>query len=607
MYQNILNNNTKSIDAKLYKAKYYDFMLYKGAIYNSVGKLDEMSIIDISDFNIIDGKLYSKSVWSGATNNGVELNDIGLTGMDNGLIQFRKDRVTNAEFVDMLTNSKYSIESNDTRLFFTPVTGNTQMYDYPMFLYNNEGEKYIVCKGGFYQGFFKLYGHDYEVMPTNIDDDWVLHFNLRPRSDYEVTHNLINYTHTNNNGIFFFIGTRAENKFWEFYKTDENKMETFKKVDAQREGYFNGCNSGETYNVNENNVVLLENKWLMDEIKEPIIHTHDEYFADNDEYFSCEYINSPQKKEYIHSNTIKCDCDDYFSDKYYDSKCNKNIENYISNEYLGSGLEINEKGYEDSNGHPMTSYGYKEVYSDNKFLLFDRTSTGFTVDTWVEGSKVVIENRKKWADPNFFLLLNRTNTGYTKDTIREYVEDKNAHRYNYNIHNDITNNVFALRIKEDGSLGYRYGIFDCDNENGYSVVEEYSKPNMVKFDDWNSISVKFNLKNPAESNCDKKNRRMKIYFYSNDSLILVSKELPAFDFKHFESECPEKQETVPYNISLGGGSLGLLERILPNYYYNSEYILPIEKEFCGSFMGDIKSFKMYVGKIDYSTLINYLS
>jgi hypothetical protein len=50
-----------------------------------------------------------------------------------------------------------------------------------------------------------------------------------------------------------------------------------------------------------------------------------------------------------------------------------------------------------------------------------------------------------------------------------------------------------------------------------------------------------------------------------------------------------------------------METILPNYYAISEYILPIEKYFCGSFMGDIKSFKMYEGFIDYSSIKHYLS
>ena len=82
-----------------------------------------------------------------------------------------------------------------------------------MFLYNDGDEKYIVCNGGFYQGFFKLYGHNYEVLPHKLDNEWVMHFNLRPRTDYDTPTNTVNYTHKNNDGIFFFMGLRAENKF----------------------------------------------------------------------------------------------------------------------------------------------------------------------------------------------------------------------------------------------------------------------------------------------------------------------------------------------------------------------------------------------------------
>ena len=99
---------------------------------------------------------------------------------------------------------------------------------------------------------------------------------------------------------------------------------------------------------------------------------------------------------------------------------------------------------------------------------------------------------------------------------------------------------------------------------------------------------------------------MKIYFYVNGFLVFISKSLKPFSFKHID-DVPEKQETVPYNISIGGGSLGLLETIMTDYYAVSNYMLPIEKDFCGTFMGDIKSFKMYGGPVDYSSIINYLS
>lgn len=646
MHQNIKINNVKSLDAKLYSAKYYDFMLYKGdTAYQDLNDLSVMTIADFSDLNIVSGILYSTITWSGATNNGVEMNDIGLTGMDNGLISFKKDRITNEQFLELLINSRYTIESGDTRLFLTPVTGNTQMYNYPLYLIENEEEKYIACKGGFYQGFFKLYGYDYNVLPHKIDNEWVMHFDIRPRTDYEVNDMLVNYTHPDNDGIFFFMGTRAENKFWPFYKTNSAITESMRIKDAQTEGYFSGCGeSGETYNIKENNIVFLENEWLLEELPEKEIIN--EYFAIGDGYFVCEFTDAtknkfkpsttktivtngkyPTAKEGLNvydfnpygfcgcsteegssckqeEKKEQCDCEEYFSDDYFNGKCPVSANNKsIVTEYIGSGYTINKNGYDDSMGHAMSAMCYQEIITDNKFLLFDRTPSGFTVDTWVEGTKIMLTRRQNWPNANYFLLMDRTPTGYTVDTIDRYNE---AHQYDYNIHKDIRNNVFALRVRKDGAIGYRYGILDCENDNKYNVIEEYSKPGLVKTDEWNSINVRFAVLNPSTA-CDDRPREMKILIYVNGYLIFVSKTLPSFNFKHIEKECIEKQETVPYNISLGGGSLGLLETILPNYYAISDYILPIERDFCGTFMGDIKSFKMYGGFINYSTIVNYLS
>lgn len=491
MHQNIKINNVKSIDAKLYSANYFDFMLHKGEVVaQSNYDLSSMLLADFSDFNIVNGVLYSSIQWSGATNNGVELNDIGFTGIDNGFISFKKDKITEEEFTEIFTNSQYKITSGDTRLFLTPVTGNTLVYNYPIFLGESNGEKYVAYRGGFHQGFFKLQGHEYQVLPEKMDCDWTFHFVLRPRTDAVLGENNINYTHKNNNGIFFYMGTRAENKFWPLYKTDEDVMNGFKKNDLE-----------DTSSV---------------------------------------------------------------------------------------------KDYYDSEGRPIDSYGYQELTTDNKFLLFDRTSSGFTVDTWVEGTEVTFRKQQNHPNHNYFLLMDRTSTGYTKDTIAEY----NAQiEYDYDIYKDIQNNVFALRITEDGAIGYRYGALNCDNESHYEMIEEYSKPNIVKGNEWNSINVRISKISDDE---------MKLYFYVNGYLVFISKTLKPFEFKPI-NDVAEKQEGVPYNISLGGGSLGLMETILTDYQAISNYVLPIERDFCGSFMGDIKSFKMYGGYVSYSSLINYLS
>ena len=102
MKQNIKNNYTRGIDAKLYSAKYYDFMLFKGETLK-YGKsyIEKLKIADFSNLNIENGILYSDTVWENAINNGVKMLDVGVTGVDNGLISFRKDRITNEKFLEL--------------------------------------------------------------------------------------------------------------------------------------------------------------------------------------------------------------------------------------------------------------------------------------------------------------------------------------------------------------------------------------------------------------------------------------------------------------------------------------------------------------------------
>lgn len=650
MHQNIKNNHTKLLDAKLYNGKYYDFMIYKGeTTKQTLGDINNLAIADFTLLNIVSGVLYSDVVWSAATNGGVEMEDIGFTGMDNGLIHFQKDRITNEQFVDLYLNSKYKIESGDTRLFLTPITGNTQMYEYPMFLVEDGDEKYIACKGGFYQGFFKLEGFDYQVLPNKFDNDMVLHFDIRPRGDYEVGSETVNFIHPENKGIFFFMGARAENKFWPFYKTNSAVTESMKKIDAQTEGYFDGCGEdGEIYNIH-NNTVITNQEWLLKELPEP--PKEEGYFIVGDGYYAFDgerditkgiikknqgptitakpnigttFLNTydfnsnsvcgcvdcqkePTKEETNEGHCPDC-CENYFHDDYFDNRCpEEDNGKAIVDEYQSSGITIDFDGSRDtdSDGHIVNRKGYYGFETDNKFLLFDRTDSGYTTHNWIEGTKVHFESRKNWPNANYFLLMDRTPTGYTTHTIDQYNEE---HSYDYNLYKDAKNNVFCLKITENGAIGYKYGILDCDEENPnhYKVVEEYSKDGLIKSDEWNSINVKFSIMNPPAHKCDNRSRLMKIMIYVNGFLVFISKELPAINFKALD-DVYQKQEAVPFNISLGGGSLGLLETILPDYYAISEYVLPIERDFCGTFLGDIKSFKMYSGFINYSAIADYLS
>ena len=70
------------------------------------------------------------------------------------------------------------------------------------------------------------------------------------------------------------------------------------------------------------------------------------------------------------------------------------------------------------------------------------------------------------------------------------------------------------------------------------------------------------------------------------------------------NEREEKQEDVAYNISLGGGTQGLSDMIGFNNDYSTQYLLPLEQYFGGSFIGSISKFRVFDGKYDYSKIKN---
>lgn len=649
-YQNILNNNVRSIDCKLLEDEYFDYMLYKGEVYGS-DNIPDMTIADFScPFLIENGVLYSTSTWVDAKNNGVLLEDIGFTGPDNGFISFRKDRISNKDYLDILTGSTYEIEEDDTRLFLSPITGNTLNFDYPMFLDEDETGCFLAFQGGFYQGFYKLFGKEwcYQTLPNGPDYEWNLYFDIRPRSDYKVGVTTVNHIHPENKGIFFYLGTRAENKFWPLYKTDEEVTNPLKRI-PDDDNYTNAEICGEESDTDFNKINVVHEDYMADEPEEiPESYFEDGYIvsASTDDCpcaaqrlaeeqnkhenhdFDNGYLSEDDNDdvtftisdiyEYKYQEDSNCcekglncgtsdykeprKCDNFFQDDFYNDEC-YNGPKAIEDEYLGQDADIVEDDITDSFGHALTKKGYYEIESDNKFLMFDRTKDGFTVNNWIEGTKVTLTARQDWANINYFPIMNRTCTGYTVDNIYKYQEENSIP---YNIYKDIKNNAFCLRITDDGAIGYRYSVLDCEaeNEQHYAVREEYSKPGVVKIDEWNKIVVKIAILNPMVSNgkyINKGHRKMKLYFYVNGFLVFISKELDEFNFREL-NDTYQKQEGVPYSISLGGGTQGLLESILPDYYNTPDYIFPIEKDFCGTFLGDIKSFKIIDGNVNFFTI-----
>ena len=76
-----------------------------------------------------------------------------------------------------LTGSTLVIPANDKRLNLHAVSGTTRLFTYQTDIKVDifSGE-YLELRGGFYQGFYKLDGESYEVLPTRVDHAWSAEF-----------------------------------------------------------------------------------------------------------------------------------------------------------------------------------------------------------------------------------------------------------------------------------------------------------------------------------------------------------------------------------------------------------------------------------------------
>ena len=79
------------------------------------------------------------------------------------------------------------------------------------------GGHYHDLYGGFYQGFYKLFGYDYEIFPERVNKGWTVEMILKPRliDEYfpSTGQTTLNEIYPDNKNTFFYFGTRAENKF----------------------------------------------------------------------------------------------------------------------------------------------------------------------------------------------------------------------------------------------------------------------------------------------------------------------------------------------------------------------------------------------------------
>lgn len=509
---NIKNYYFNNIDIKLTNSDYWDLflcyderlfnreVLYCDSIYSGTSLI---SYIDINNEDCVSGRtLYSSVCWEKSILpiSGLSLCDIGLTGIDNG-------------FVNSLTGETLNISSGDCRLFLTNVSGETFNYDWSI-LSGTVGNYLNLC-GGFFQGFWKLQGFDYQVLPKRNKIGWTAEFWLN-KSDTCLNTNKLNDSFPNNKGFFFYIGARAENKFWNLFSGETG---------------YTTCNSATTITPDPRMIDPVDvNSFLYNQC-------------------GCGQPSCPNNNKVTTTGETRCCFNPY--DIYGDC------------------------------GNPCGGCG----------------STGCNGDC--NESKI-----------NGFITNSSTTKNYSCSAYTAYNKDPEA---------DIIDNNLGFRIKDDGSIGYRKIVYsancrDCcvaitgTAVSGISIVEQYSISGMVQDNKWTHISIVFKRyceyddcveseKYPPFPDC----KKGKLMIFVDGYLKLTINDFDEVLFRDF-NESPYKVEGVPYNISIGGGTQGLVESKTFNGPDPEDKNLLLEQYFAGTFIGGIQKFRLYDIPLDVTEI-----
>lgn len=497
-----------------------------------------------------------------------ELCDVGLTGIDNGLVQNMSGEtieITTGLYTSDL--EKFSRYKYDKRFKLHPITGftttenrlwNDGSYQYDLF-YNTDNDNvgyYTRLNGGFYQGFYKLAGYNYSVFPERTNLGWTNEILLRYRWTGDTSVGL-NRRYPENKGTFFFMGTRAENKFYH---------------------YADGSPSSDTgYTRTTEGLTCLKTCG-----------------CSNSANTTSDCLNVYQPSGITSTNcSCGCPCDCNVSaqypekDPFYDG-----ISNSMSLRLSGDNgnPKLCVKTYTITGDCETTDNGVNEVIYQ----------TGSSINEWCSTKGIfdiceytTYNNSERWV---------QINTVFQRNTYLDNCDLKNKGGVGSIVSTEYTatsaNNSISLILPPNS-----------DQENYDPATTEVVRIN----NQWIN---------------EKKYRLGKLKFYVNGRLFFVIDNFEEIIPRILNVE-KEKQIGVPYNISIGGGTQGLHDNLtfsgncpenineikyqqdpeslttetLNNTIYSGLTTnIKLEELFGGSFIGDISTFRMYTEPLNASQI-----
>lgn len=159
---------------------------------------------DINSWNLNSGfTSISLTKWAGAKSDNINLYDFGLTAYDNGRVNSILDQLnlTPSDLLTILYRVGYNNSTGGTFYDLYPMSGVTT---------GSTVGNYFELDGGYLQGFFKLQNENYEVLPPRFGEGITIENIIRIDPD--------------SSGIFYLMGTRAEDKYNSYFSGETLKI-----------------------------------------------------------------------------------------------------------------------------------------------------------------------------------------------------------------------------------------------------------------------------------------------------------------------------------------------------------------------------------------------
>jgi len=493
--------------------------------------------------------------------------DVGLTAIDVGLT----DKISGSTLsftmgLDPETEQDYLVY---TRKFKMYNVGSNAEYPNSRFSGNSSTVYNIIDKnqekvghynelyGGFYQGFYKLFGYPYEVFPERVKKGWTSEMILKPRQrdEYNIQSDeyYLNDLYPENSNTFFFMGTRSENKF---YHTSSGSTQTGSTHSCDgTEIIFGTSESGYTKDTSS-----LNDTFVSCACSDSGVTNSDcvRIYPSTGDSKTISYSHDPSMDIYSNGLSVR-----FKGDPINPKICVK----YITI----TGSCVNDGKCED-----MTSF--KTGYCINEICS---TSAIYDSCNFLNGTCGSSNTEEKWV---------MISTVFER---KDYIEDCDLLNF--------------------GGLGsIRKKLYQSEIEDRY--VDMIKPPQTHEGDTKQKPKIVTTINHKWFEERNERLGTLKVYV--NGYLLLTIDDFEEIIPRELRTE-KEKQIGVPFNISWGGGTQGLRENLIPvnpqqlngpyiqdKQLFNKETLsgtsysslttnMLSESTFGGSFMGGISQFRMY--------------